>query len=61
MIELGLKRMDVAKSVGLAYTSLTNALNGRKPGIQTIKLLSQVLKCEEEDLLYPSDSGQAAS
>ena len=61
MIEKGLKRKIVAEYAKMEVDSLTQSLNGRKPSLQTIKLLSQVLGCTEEDLLNPPARGQAAS
>lgn len=61
MKEMNISRKELAKRIALELTSLNMTLSGRKPGPQTIKLLSQVLGCTEEELLTPSDHGLVAS
>lgn len=51
----------VAELVGMTCPSLKQNLNGRKPSLQTVKLLAHVLGCAEKDLWTPSQKGKAAS
>jgi len=61
MIAKNLTRESVAKLIGMTEPSFTQNLNGRKPSLQTVKLLAHVLGCAEKDLLNPPARGRAAS
>ena len=61
MIEKDLTRERVAELIGMTTPSFTQNLNGRKPSIQTVKLLAHVLGCAEKDLWTPPQKGKAAS
>jgi len=61
LIEKDISRDRVAELIGMTEPSFTQNLNNRKPSIQTVKLLANVLGCAEKDLWTPVQKRKAAS
>lgn len=61
IIEKDMTVERVAEQVGMTGPSLKQNLNGRKPSLQTVKLLAHVLGSAEKDLWTPRQKVKTAS